>query len=97
MKKNRRKQNARSNGDGQSWPPVQDARFVGPEAHPPGTDRTTLQGNLLNLRRPQGAEPGIHADDPRPRCYRRDQIGHLVGQCHAKVILADDPNPPRNA
>lgn len=29
-----------------------------------------------HLRRPQSREPEIHPADPRPRCYRCDQIGH---------------------
>ena len=73
-KKNRSKQDSRANGgNGNHCDQVRDAWFVGPEGHPPGTDRIYNAARYPpNLRRPQGAEPAVHADDPRRRWYRCD-------------------------
>lgn len=47
-----------------------------------------------NLRQPQGSEPAIHPNDPRPRCTKCEQIGHPRRQCTALLTLGCAPNPP---
>ena len=98
--KKRSKQDSRNNsGNGNHWAQVRDARFVGPEGHPPGTDPMyNAAGYPTTLRRPQGVEPAIHGHDLRPRCFRCRMIGHVEVRCRAEITvkLAEDPNPPRN-
>ena len=99
-KKKRSKQDSRNNScNGNHWNQVRNARFVGPEGHPPRTDTTyNAVGYPPNLRRPQGAELAIHGHDPRPCCFRCGMIGHFAAQCRAQITvnLSEDPNPPRN-
>ena len=99
-KEKRSKQDSSNNSiNGNHWEQVRDARFVGPEGHPPGTDPMyNAVGYPPNLRRPQGVETAIDGHDPRPRHFRCRMIGHVAAQCRAEITakLTEDPNPPRN-
>lgn len=42
----------------------------------------------------QGSLPAVHPASPRPRCYRCNQVGHIVAECNARVTIVGSPNPP---